>query len=158
MTRHRLLAYATVLSSILWMGSCAFILDTIRTGGEKELKPAPPPASGSGPRMIIFALDGTTPAQLMEAIRSGKAPNLARQRTGSRLVRTWLRRTEGTEHSAVEHHSGMVRDLHRDSAGAQRCGWRRMVRARKRDVSRARAGVGSRYRGRDQSGNRRSDR
>jgi len=77
MTRHRLLAYATVLSSILWMGSCAFILDTIRTGGEKELKPAPPPASGSGPRMIIFALDGTTPAQLMEAIRSGKAPNLA---------------------------------------------------------------------------------
>ena len=77
MTRHRLLAYATVLSSILWMGSCAFILDTIRTGGEKELNPAPPLASGSGPRMIIFALDGTTPAQLMEAIRSGKAPNLA---------------------------------------------------------------------------------
>ena len=59
------------------MGSCAFILDTIRTGGEKELKPAPPPSSGSGPRMTIFALDGTTPAQLMEAIRSGKAPNLA---------------------------------------------------------------------------------
>ena len=27
--------------------------------------------------MIIFALDGTTPAQLMQAIRSGKAPNLA---------------------------------------------------------------------------------
>jgi len=78
MKRHRLLIYAAVLvSSILWVGSCAFILDTIRTGGEKELKPAPPSGSGSGLRMIIFALDGTTPAQLMEAIRSGKAPNLA---------------------------------------------------------------------------------
>ncbi|HEY6996353.1 MAG TPA: alkaline phosphatase family protein [Candidatus Binatia bacterium] len=78
MRRHRVLIYAAVfLSSILWVGSCAFILDTIRTGGEKELKPAPPPGSGTGPRMIIFALDGTTPAQLMEAIRSGKAPNLA---------------------------------------------------------------------------------
>ena len=78
MRRHRVLIYAAVfLSSILWVGSCAFILDTIRTGGEKELKPAPPPGSGIGPRMIILALDGTTPAQLMEAIRSGKAPNLA---------------------------------------------------------------------------------
>jgi len=78
MTRHRLLVYAAVfVSSIFLVGSCAFILDTIRTGGEKELKPAPPPSSGSGPRMIIFALDGTTPAQLMEAIQSGNAPNLA---------------------------------------------------------------------------------
>ena len=43
MKRHRLLIYAAVLvSSILWVGSCAFILDTIRTGGEKELKPTPP--------------------------------------------------------------------------------------------------------------------
>jgi hypothetical protein len=78
MTRHRLLVYAAVfVSSIFLVGSCAFILDTIRTGGEKELKPAPPRSSGSGPRMIIFALDGTTPAQLMEAIQSGNAPNLA---------------------------------------------------------------------------------
>lgn len=78
MTRHRLLVYAAVfVSSIFLVGSCAFILDTIRTGGEKELKPAPPPSSRSGPRMIIFALDGTTPAQLMEAIQSGNAPNLA---------------------------------------------------------------------------------
>src|SRR4029078_6403005 len=59
------------------MGSSAFVVATIRTGGEEELKPAPPPGSGSGQRMIIFALDGTTPAQWMEAIRSGKAPNLA---------------------------------------------------------------------------------
>jgi hypothetical protein len=72
MTRHRLLVYAAVfVSSIFLVGSCAFILDTIRTGGEKELKPTPPRSSGSGPRMIIFALDGTTPAQLMEAIQSG---------------------------------------------------------------------------------------
>jgi hypothetical protein len=78
MTRHRLLVYAAVfVSSIFLVGSCAFILDTIRTGGEKELKPAPPRSSGSGPRMIIFALDGATPAQLMEAIQSGNAPNLA---------------------------------------------------------------------------------
>lgn len=78
MTRHRLLVYAAVfVSSIFLVGSCAFILDTIRTGGEKELKPAPPPSSGWGPCMIIFALDGTTPAQLMEAIQSGNAPNLA---------------------------------------------------------------------------------
>ena len=78
MTRHRLLVYAALfVSSIFLVGSCAFIVDTIRTGGEKELKPAPPPSTGSGPRMIIFALDGTTPAQLMEAIQSGNAPNLA---------------------------------------------------------------------------------
>jgi len=78
MTRHRLLVYAALfVSSIFLVGSCAFILDTIWTGGEKELKPAPPPSSASAPRMIIFALDGTTPAQLMEAIQSGNAPNLA---------------------------------------------------------------------------------
>jgi hypothetical protein len=63
------------LISLQW--SCAFFPDTIRTGGERTLDSNPPPTSPSGPRLIIFALDGTPPDQLMQAIRSGGAPNLA---------------------------------------------------------------------------------
>ena len=74
----RLLIYATGLSlSILLLGSCALIFDTIWTGGEKQLDPTPSPTIVGGPRVIIFALDGTPPAQLMQAISSGNAPNLA---------------------------------------------------------------------------------
>ena len=65
MKRCRLLGHA----------SCAF--ETIWTGGQQRLDSTPPPARASGPRLIIFALDGTPPAQLMQAIRSGNAPNLA---------------------------------------------------------------------------------
>jgi hypothetical protein len=35
------------------------------------------PASAQGPHVIIFALDGATPADLMAAVHSGQAPNIA---------------------------------------------------------------------------------
>ena len=44
--------------------------------GEVQLTPKAPPVV-QGPRVIIFALDGAGYPQLMEAIRSGKAPNMA---------------------------------------------------------------------------------
>jgi type I phosphodiesterase/nucleotide pyrophosphatase len=76
MKRHSLISYAGVLLLlILLQWSCALILDTIWTGGVKKLDSNPP--SSTGRRLIIFALDGTTPDQLMQAIRSGNAPNLA---------------------------------------------------------------------------------
>jgi len=61
---------------ILLQWSCTLIWDTIWTGGERKLDSAQPGPSRSGRRLIIFALDGTTPDQLMQAIRSGNAPNL----------------------------------------------------------------------------------
>ena len=70
--------YAFVFAFLLlFLWSCSLILDSIRTGGEKELPTAVQIASKPGPRVIIFALDGTSPDQLMQVIRSGEAPNLA---------------------------------------------------------------------------------
>lgn len=78
MNRHSFLCYGSILLLlILLQWSCTLILDTLWTGGEKQLDSTPPPSSSSGSRLIIFALDGTTPDQLMQAIRSGNAPNLA---------------------------------------------------------------------------------
>jgi type I phosphodiesterase/nucleotide pyrophosphatase len=78
MNRHRLLGYVSLFSLLtLLFGSCALIVETIWTGGQQQLNTSPPPGSAIGPRLIIFALDGTLPAQLMDAIRSGNAPNLA---------------------------------------------------------------------------------
>ena len=64
-----------LLLLILLQWSCTLVWNTLRTGGETKLDSTPPAASGA--RLIIFALDGTTPDQLMQAIRSGSAPNLA---------------------------------------------------------------------------------
>ena len=70
--------YAFVFASLLLLlWSCSLILDTLRTGGEKELPTAVQIASKPGTRVIIFALDGTAPDELMRLIRSGEAPNLA---------------------------------------------------------------------------------
>ncbi|MGE5218080.1 MAG: alkaline phosphatase family protein [Chloroflexota bacterium] len=78
MKLYRLVGYASLCSVLLLLlGSCALIVDTLWTGGEKQLDSTPPPASVAGPRLIIFALDGTPSGQLMRAIRSGNAPNLA---------------------------------------------------------------------------------
>jgi len=44
-------------------------LETLRTGGEKKLPTAVEVASKPGPRVIIFALDGAAPDQLMQLIR-----------------------------------------------------------------------------------------
>jgi hypothetical protein len=46
---------------------------TLRTRGEERLTHAAPPSKQQGPHVIIFALDGTVPDLLMEAIRSGRA-------------------------------------------------------------------------------------
>ena len=78
MKRYSYFCYAVLLVSlllILW--SCSLILDTLRTGGEKELPTAVETKSKAGPRLIIFALDGTSPDELMGLIRSGEASNLA---------------------------------------------------------------------------------
>lgn len=75
MKNRQLLRYGFALTLLLC--SCSLILDTLRTGGGKELPTAVQSTSKPGPRVIIFALDGTVPDQLMQLIRSGQAPNLA---------------------------------------------------------------------------------
>jgi hypothetical protein len=78
MNRYRLPGYVFLfLLLTLLLGSCALVLNTIWTGGQQQLDLNPPPPAVFGPRLIIFALDGTPPAPLMQAIRSGNAPNLA---------------------------------------------------------------------------------
>jgi Type I phosphodiesterase / nucleotide pyrophosphatase len=75
MNLRRLLA---LTASLLLVQSCLLVTHSIKTGGEQQLvKVAPPPAE-SGPHVIIFALDGAVPEQLMQAIHSGHAPNIAR--------------------------------------------------------------------------------
>jgi len=74
----RIFYLVTLLLLALPHWSCTLILDTLWTGGEKELDTgAATVESSGGQRVIIFALDGTTPDQLMQAIRSGEAPHLA---------------------------------------------------------------------------------
>jgi hypothetical protein len=78
MKSRDLLRYTFVfalLLLVLW--SCSFILDTLRTGGEKQLLTGVQITSKPVPRVIIFALDGTGPDQLLQLIRSGHASNLA---------------------------------------------------------------------------------
>jgi hypothetical protein len=49
-----------------------------------------------------------------DSIGKGAQPRRpARQRTGSRLVRTWLRRAQSTEYPAVEHNTRLVGAFHR---------------------------------------------
>jgi hypothetical protein len=66
-----------LFAGVLLQCSCSLMLRTFRTGGEEQLKPAATASVKGGPRVIIFALDGTGPAPLLEAIRSGKAPHIA---------------------------------------------------------------------------------
>ena len=74
----RTLAYAVVIAAVaLLQGSCALMFRSLTTGGEEQLKPAATVATTGGPRVIIFALDGTGSDQLMAAIRSGRAPHMA---------------------------------------------------------------------------------
>ena len=78
MKSHYHLRYAFVFAALLLLlWSCSLILDTLRTGGEKELPTAVQVTSQPGPRVIIFALDGTAPDELLRLIRSGEASNLA---------------------------------------------------------------------------------
>ena len=57
--------------------SCRLVTQTIATGGEQRLAKAAPPPVKEGPHVIVFAMDGAVPAQLMEAIQSGNAPHFS---------------------------------------------------------------------------------
>src|SRR5215468_4956493 len=57
------------------LSSCRMAFTVVTQGGEHQLRPAVLPAA-PGPRVLIFALDGAGYNELMQAIRSGKAPHL----------------------------------------------------------------------------------
>ena len=65
-----------VAALMLLQSACTLVTQTLETGGEKQFKPVPPPAP-SGIHVLIFAMDGATPAQFTEAVHSGDAPNIA---------------------------------------------------------------------------------
>ncbi len=67
---------ATIAALVLLVSACALVTQTVETGGEKQSKPVPPP-SPAGTHVLIFAMDGATPAQFMDAVHSGHAPNIA---------------------------------------------------------------------------------
>jgi Type I phosphodiesterase / nucleotide pyrophosphatase len=69
-----LLAVISVL--MLLQSSCGLVTQTVETGGEKQFKPERP-TSVSSVHVLIFAMDGATPAQFMDAVHSGHAPNIA---------------------------------------------------------------------------------
>ncbi len=81
----RLASCATfiIAAILLFLFSCgllkttAFVSHTIRTGGEERIAPVEVPASPSGPRMLIFALDGAVPAGLTDAIKSPRMPYIS---------------------------------------------------------------------------------
>ena len=76
-----LLLTAVIGLAVCLVDACAFVAKTLSTGGEQPVAhpvvttaKAPPAV---GPRVIVFCLDGAGYPQLMEAIRSGKAPHIA---------------------------------------------------------------------------------
>ena len=72
-----IVATAVALASLASCGSSVVpAAKMVLNGGEKQLKPEPKVPS-IGPRVLIFALDGAGCDQVTDAIRSGKAPNLA---------------------------------------------------------------------------------
>lgn len=75
--QRRLIVYGVVAGVLLLQWSCALIARSLRTGGQEQLKPEATATVAGGPRVIIFALDGAGPDQLIAAIRSGKAPHIA---------------------------------------------------------------------------------
>jgi hypothetical protein len=46
---------------MLLVSACALVKHSLQTGGEEQLKPMPPP-SPSGIHVLVFAMDGATPA------------------------------------------------------------------------------------------------
>src|SRR5262249_6141254 len=67
-----------ITASFLLFASCLLVTHSIKTGGVQQLAKAAPRPVESGPHVIIFALDGAVPDQLMQAIHSGQSPNIAR--------------------------------------------------------------------------------
>ncbi len=74
---RRFRAIVLVAASSLTLFACTLVSKTITTGGEQRMSRVEAPASPQGPHVIIFALDGATPADLMAAVHSGHAPNIA---------------------------------------------------------------------------------
>ncbi len=68
---------ATIAALVLLPSACGLVTQTLQTGGEKQFKAVPPPSPPDGTHVLIFAMDGATPAQFMEAVHSGHAPNIA---------------------------------------------------------------------------------
>ncbi|MGC2492284.1 alkaline phosphatase family protein, partial [Candidatus Binatus sp.] len=72
----------TIAVTMLFLFSCnlaktsGFVTHTIETGGEERETKVAVPASPSGPRMIIFALDGAVPAGMMDDIKNLQMPHL----------------------------------------------------------------------------------
>ncbi len=62
---------------LILIGSCTLVTETLKTGGERQFKPVPPPPPPAATHVLIFAMDGAAPAQFMEAVHSGHAPNIA---------------------------------------------------------------------------------
>jgi hypothetical protein len=78
MSRRYWISFVAIIATLtLLQSSCALVRETLQNGGEQQLKPvsAPPPPAAT--HVLVFAMDGATPAQLMEAIGSGHAPNIA---------------------------------------------------------------------------------
>lgn len=74
---HTIGCMLLIAAVLLFQWSCALVLETLRTGGEKQLEAVAPPPAAHGPRVLIFALDGAGADQLMRAIHSGGAPHIA---------------------------------------------------------------------------------
>lgn len=76
-----LLLPAAAALALCCVEACAFVAKTVSNGGERPIShPVVTTAKASpadGSRVIVFALDGAGYPQLMEAIRSGKAPHIA---------------------------------------------------------------------------------
>jgi Type I phosphodiesterase / nucleotide pyrophosphatase len=70
-----------VALALCCLEACAFVAKTVATGGERPVaRPVVTRAkapSAVGSRVIVFCLDGAGYPQLMEAIRSGRAPHIA---------------------------------------------------------------------------------
>lgn len=75
---HARLTYAIVTLAIAVSSfSCRLVTETVKTGGELRLAKVAPPPVKEGPHVIVFAMDGAVPAQLMQTIESGQAPHIA---------------------------------------------------------------------------------
>jgi len=78
MRRGRLTCAGSFLLFLVLSSSCVLVTQTIKTGGEQKLAANPPPLPPKdGAHVIVFALDGAVPAQLMNVIREGRAPHIS---------------------------------------------------------------------------------
>ena len=74
----RIISRLATAVALIILASCTLVSETLKTGGEKQLTRTPVPKKIESPpaRVIVLALDGATPTQLMAAINSGHAPHL----------------------------------------------------------------------------------